>query len=120
MRDEGILCSGYPTSGVNYVLEVVVYFGLVWLVWYLAVVEVQGGGRSAVAPKGWIRVPTNIFAILFGLGIVCLGLQVRLLGHSGTYVYWNIMAAPYFVWGLTIAFFYGHDLTMHFAGRAPS
>lgn len=107
---ETICCWGYLSHPVNLAMGTIVYFGLVWLVWYAAILEAGGGGRSVLTPKSRMRIAADVFGIVFGLGLVALGLEVR--GTHFPRVYWNIVAVPYYMWGVLVAIFYGRDLRL--------
>ena len=105
-------CLGYLSQPVDLVLGTIVYFCLIWLVWYLTIIEAFGGGRGVLMAKAWMRKAADLLGVTFGLGLVVVGLLVRISGGLPT-TYWNLVALPYYIWGAAIATFYCRDLVKH-------
>jgi len=96
----------YP---IQFVTETFVYFFLVGLLWYLVSIELRGNGQSVLTSKTRARKAADSLTILFGIVLCILGVLVR--GQFGAVTtYSNFVAMPYYVWGLAIIGFYGHDL----------
>ena len=112
INEQTVSCWGYLSYPVSLAIDTVVYFGLVWLLWYATIIEFGGGGRSALAPKGWMRVAADGFAVIFGLMVVAYGLAAPAEHYNG--IYWNTVAVPYYLWGLLLVIFYGRDLWSFF------
>jgi hypothetical protein len=82
----------YP---IEFVLETVVFFLLVGLLWYLVSIEIGGKGQSVLTPKTGIRRAADVLAIIFGAVLAVLGLFVR--GQFGVVTaYSNLVAVPTF------------------------
>lgn len=98
-------------------LDTIVYFGLVWLVWYIVSVEIGGGGRSVVAARTGLTKTLDILAIVFGAAIALIS---RLI--CGQVPYSALIAVPYVAWSVAIIVFYGHDLwaCFHTGQRTPA
>jgi hypothetical protein len=54
----------YP---VEFVLETIIYFALVGLLWYAVSVEIDAKGQSILAPATRARGTTDVLAMLFGI-----------------------------------------------------
>lgn len=96
----------YP---IEFILETIIYFVLVGLLWYIVSIETAGKGRSVLATKIGCRRSVDILAIIFGIVLAVVGIFVR--GQFGIVsAYSNLVAIPYYVWGIAVVVFYGHDL----------
>ena len=113
LRPEAPCCWGYLSYPVDLLIRTILYFGLVWLLWYAASIEIGGGGRSLLAPRTGMRTVADIFAVLLGASLIAFGLAVR-SGFRAPSTYWNAMATPYYMWGILFVIFYGHDLRRSF------
>ena len=92
---------------IEFIIETGVYFSLVWLLWYLVIVESRGKGLSILASKTRFRKTVDLCAIAFGVLLLLLG------GFNGAALHGNygkIVSIPYEIWTLLILGFYGHDL----------
>ena len=95
----------YP---VEFVLNNVIYLLLVWLLWYLVVLEWTNGGRSVLAGRFQWYWAVDGFALAVGVGLVYLGYLIR--GQfGGPSTYSTLIALPYVVWGGVIIAFYARD-----------
>ena len=103
----------YP---VEFVLETIIYFALVGLLWYAVSVEIDAKGQSILAPATGARGTTDVLAMLFGVVLMVLGFLVR-RQFGLVNLYSNLVAIPYFIWGAVIAMFYGIDLRRSFAAK---
>jgi hypothetical protein len=107
----------YPS--VDYVVDTVVYFPLIWLIWYLVSVEIGGAGYSILTPKTRMRGTVDIAAIVFGTMLAVFGLLVcSEFRHVPAYA--CCLAIPYLIWSLAIVVFYGHDLRASFGAARPA
>ena len=98
---------GHPQ--IDFVLQTALFFLLVWLLWYLVSIEIGGKGHSILTPKTRMRRISDLLLMVFGTAVGLGGLTVRHdLGVSGPYS--NLVAVPYYIWGVVISVFYGHDL----------
>jgi hypothetical protein len=96
----------YP---IQFITETFVYFFLVGLLWYLVSIELRGNGQSVLTSKTRARKAADGLTILCGIVLCILGVFVR--GQFGAVTtYSNLVAIPYYIWGLAIIGFYGHDL----------
>ena len=110
-----------------FVVENIVYFGLVAFLWYLVSLEIIGWEQkrgSVLTARMPARRLADIFAIAFALVIAFFGEQVRRQtpGIYGT-TYWNAVSIPYFIWAIVLVLFFGRDLFLIVKGRirlAPS
>lgn len=103
----------------EFLLETIVYFVLVGLLWYIVSIEIGGKGQSVLTPKTRARRMADGLVIFFGLMLGILGLLVR--GQFGVVdTYSNLVAIPYYIWALVIVSFYGHDLWVSFRAPGPS
>jgi len=92
-----------------------IYLLLVWLLWYLVSIEIGGKGQSILTPKTRMRRMADLFLIIGGAAVGLGGLSIR--RESGFAApYSTIEAVPYFIWGVVIAVFYGHDLWVSVGG----
>lgn len=92
-----------------------IYLLLVWLLWYLVSIEIGGKGQSILTPKTRMRRMADLFLIVVGAAVALGGLSIR--RESGFVApYSTIEAVPYFIWGVVILVFYGHDLWVSFGG----
>ena len=106
---------------LEFVSETIVYVVLIALLWYLVGIEVAGKGKSVLTPKTGFKRAADGIAIFFGTAVALVGLLV--VGQFGSpTVYSNLVAIPYYIWGIAIAVFYGHDLWVSFndTSRATS
>jgi hypothetical protein len=93
---------------LQFVLETIVYFVLVAVLWYVVSVELGGRGQSVLASRTGMRSAADILAIILGAALGLVGFLVRRqFGYVSTYS--TLVAVPYFIWGAAIAVFYGHD-----------
>jgi|SRR5579859_951887 len=105
----------YP---IQFVTETIVYFFLVGLLWYLMSLELRGNGQSVLTSKTRVRKTVDGLIILFGIALCILGVLVR--GQFGAVsTYSNFVAIPYYIWGLAMIGFYGHDLWASFSTARP-
>lgn len=96
----------YP---LDLVVESVIYFLLIGLLWYGVAIEIGGNGRSVLAPITRMRTMSDTLAVIFGATLGVLGpLGTRQVG--GTVTYERLVAAPYLIWAAIIIGFYGRDL----------
>lgn len=116
LRSATPCCWGYLSYPVDLALDTIVYFGLVWLVWYGVSVEIRGGGQSVLASKTRMRAVADALAIVFSVAMVAYGLEIR-SGFRAPSAYWNVVAVPYYIWGVSVMIFYGRDLRSCF--RTP-
>jgi predicted membrane protein len=103
----------YP---VGFVVETVVYFGLVALLWYAVALEAAGKGRSILTPKTGMRAAADCLAIVFGASVLVFG--VLYSSRFGSRIDSFLVGITYLVWAVAIIVFYGHDLRVHRSGRA--
>jgi hypothetical protein len=106
------LSGGWPFGRftIQFLLDTVVYFALVGLLWYVVSIEAGGKGLSVLAPRMGSRRVADVFGMAFGGAVAGMGLLM--LRHEFGFVtpYSTFVAAPYFIWAAVIAGFYGHDL----------
>lgn len=102
---------------ITFAFWTTLYFVLVWLLWYLVSIEIGGKGRSVLAPKTGTPRTANLFLIIIGAAVGLCGLSIR---HESAFAdpYSTLVAMPYFVWGIVIVVFYGHDLWVSVKGTA--
>ncbi len=99
------------------IIETLGYLVLVGLLWYAVSLEIGGGGRSVLAPKTGACRAADTLAIVFGGALAAMGLGIRRYEFGFVTAHSTLVAVPYFIWGATIAAFYGHDLWARL--RAP-
>jgi hypothetical protein len=100
-------------SRVDFILETIVYFALVGVLWFFVAVEINARNReklSALTAKTGIRTAADVVLIAFGAGLTVLGQLVRHQFGGIPDTYSNLIAVPYFIWAIVIVVFYGHDL----------
>lgn len=102
--------SSHPV--IQFVLEIILYFWLVALLWYVVSIEAVGWKTvksSSVTRKVKARTWVDLMIVFLGIGVVFAGELVR---HQFGYVsvYSNLISVPYFVWGLILMGFYGNDI----------
>jgi len=95
----------YP---VNLVVESVIRFSLIWLLWYIVAIEIGGRGLSVLATKSLMRTAVDVLAIVFGAVVGIVGLLVG--SQFGNVFYGRLVSTPYLIWAIVIVGFYGHDL----------
>jgi hypothetical protein len=107
----------YPTM---FILDTIVYVGLVGLVWYAVSIEIYGKGKSVLTPKTGMRRLADLLAVVFGAVLAVTGLQIhrRANGYLVSYPDYvghpDLVAVLFFIWGATLLAFYGHDLWVCF------
>jgi hypothetical protein len=102
----------YP---LDVVVDSVIYFLLIGILWYGVAIEIGGNGRSVLAPMTRMRRMSDTLAVIFGAMLGVLGLLgTRQVG--GTVAYVRLVGMPYLIWAGTIMGFYGRDLWVSFGG----
>jgi hypothetical protein len=91
MRFHGEWYWEYPLVGV--VLETLVYFALVGLLWYIVSVEMGGKGQSSLTPRTRMRGAADALAMIFGRAVATFGLLIRLHGLGYVTTYSTLVAA---------------------------
>ena len=115
LREATYQWAPYPHR-VELALETIVYVGLVWLIWFLVALQIEGRGRCILMPRSRLRGVADLFGLIVGAGTGVVGLLVRhQLGAVTTYS--NLLSVPYFLWAVLIIGFYGCDLRLVMAGR---
>jgi hypothetical protein len=97
----------------DFILETVLYFGLIGLLWYFVAVEISERSReklSALTSKTGMRTASDVVLIAFGAGLAGFGQLVRHQFGGVPDTHSNLIAVPYFVWAIALIVFYGHDL----------
>jgi hypothetical protein len=100
---------------ISFAFWTTLYVMLVWLLWYLVSIEIGGKGQSILTPKTRMRRMADLFLIVVGAAVALGGLTIR--RESGFAApYSTLEAVPYFIWGVVISVFYGHDLWVSVGG----
>jgi len=105
---------------IDFIIETVVYFALVWLLWYLVSIEISGRNRkgmSALTSTTRIRTEIDVLLIAFGAALAVVGQAVRHQFGGRPDLYANLVAVPYFIWAIVLTAFYGHDLWVYRKAR---
>ena len=103
----------YPTM---FILDTIVYVGLVGMVWCAVSIEIHGNGKSILTSKTGVRRLADLLAVVFGGVLVITGLLIhrRISGYLVSYPDYvghpDLVAVLFFIWGAAVAVFYGHDL----------
>jgi hypothetical protein len=98
-------------------LETIVFFVLVGVLWYGVSVELGGKGQSVLTPKTGIRSAADISAVIVGVLLIVFGVLVR--GQfGGVTIYSDLVATPYIIWGIVVVMFYGHDFRVSVDGAS--
>jgi hypothetical protein len=101
----------HPLSGI--IAESSLFIALVGLLWYLVAVEVSGRGQSVLTSKVRFRSLADVSAMLFGGGLLIMGLNIYWHEFGFPTAYSAAVAIPYIMWALVVVLFYGHDLLVH-------
>lgn len=103
-----------PYYPLNLVVESVIRFSLIWLLWYAVSIEIGGAGQSVLTPKTRMRKVADVIAILFGAVVGVVGV----LGSRpcGSIFARLMVVLPILLWPLVIMGFYGHDLWVSIRG----
>jgi hypothetical protein len=103
---------------VNWAVDKLIYFALVWLLWYMFSVRVTGGRIGAPIAKSGLRRATSTLASLFGVGVGVYALIVMTqfggVEFLGLTDYGLLLSVPYLVWAVIIVKFYSRDLRASF------
>jgi hypothetical protein len=101
----------YPLAPI---FETVVYFGLVWLLWYVVALEAAGGGQSVLTPRTGRRRLTDSLLVLFGALVGVFGILSNRIGEP---IRSTLVGVTYLLWAIAIIIFYSRDLWGHFRTR---
>jgi hypothetical protein len=104
--------SPWPRYPFSAVLELIVRLSLIWLLWYVVSIEIDGRGHSILAPKTRMRKVADVLALAFG---VVVGATGQTISSRFDVNYGRLVAAPYIIWAVVIIGFYGRDLWVSFA-----
>jgi hypothetical protein len=92
-----------------------IFFPLVWLLWYAVGIEIGGRGLSVLTPKTGYRRLADALAMAFGLfGFGVLISADKAAGQIIYWPYWDGIVPVHLMWALAIVGFYGHDLWASF------
>lgn len=105
---------------IDFTLETIVYFALVWLLWYFVSIEVSG--RNGKRPNALTRTTTmraaiDVPLIVFGAALAVYGQLVRHQFGGRPDVYANLVSVPYFIWAIVLVTFYAYDLWAYSQSR---
>ena len=117
--------TGWPRTGTEIILETALYLALVWLVWYAAIIEMEGSGESVLLGKLRFRGAADILAVTFGSGLLVTAFAISLHDISlpvppVNRLYSILLSIPYLLWGGGIIVYYGRDLQKWWAGSQRS
>ena len=113
----------FPDIGyrwLDFVIETAIFFALIGFLWYLVSVEISGKNRdklSVLTAKTGMRALADIVLLAFGITLVLIGQLVRVQFGGSPSPYSNFVSIPYFVWGIVLSLFYGHDLVRYIAQK---
>jgi hypothetical protein len=102
----GLLANHYPLLPI---VNLSVFFSLVWLLWYAVSIEIGGRGRSVLTPKTGFRRVVDVLVIAFGISLVAYADRTTVSVYYQTPV-----SFVHLLWVLAIMGFYGHDLWASF------
>ena len=106
----------YSVRWIDSILETVVYFALVGLLWYCVSVEISGRdrkGASALTSTTRMRTAIDILLIAFGAALAVAGQLVRHQFGGRPDMYANLVSVPYFIWAIVLILFYSRDFWVY-------
>jgi hypothetical protein len=93
---------------VEFVITRYLYLAFIWLLWYGVGIELSGHGQSVLMPKTGRRAAGDIVAM--AVGAVLLSFSWGLIEFGRGAHAQSVRVVAYFIWGVAILGFYGHDL----------